>query len=434
MLVAQRLYEGVELGEEGPVGLITYMRTDSTRVAQDAVEEARQFIGESFGAPYLPKSPPRYKSPKGAQEAHEAIRPTSVFRKPETVKAFLSKDELALYELIWRRFVASQMAPALYQVTTVEVTAGDYLFRASASVLEFPGFTLLYQETPELQATEQEPEAKLPPLEVGEVLELKDVDPQRHFTKPPPRFTEASLIRELEVQGIGRPSTYATILSNLQDRNYVVKEKSGLRPTRLGMVVSDLLVENFPDIMDTRFTARMESDLDRIAEAELPWRQLLRDFYGPFSEQLERAKAAMPAVKRVPTGLSCPSCGAELVVRWGKNGEFVGCSAYPACTFTANFTVDARGQLVLLPPDSAGDLPCPQEGCSGTLVKRRSRRGAFYGCNRYPECRFLLNKEPVRQPCPECDFPWMAKKGRKLACPREACGYSETAMPEAVNE
>ncbi|MCL6621076.1 MAG: type I DNA topoisomerase [Syntrophobacterales bacterium] len=432
MQVAQRLYEGVELGDEGPVGLITYMRTDSTRVAADAVEEARKFIGETFGAPYLPKSPPRYKSPKGAQEAHEAIRPTSVLRRPEAVKAFLSKDELALYELIWRRFVASQMAPAVYQVTTVEVAAGDYLFRASASVLEFPGFTLLYQETPE--TPEQEPEAKLPPVTVGEVLELKDVNPQRHFTKPPPRFTEASLIRELEVQGIGRPSTYATILSNLQDRNYVLKEKSGLRPTRLGMVVSDLLVQNFPDIMDTTFTARMESDLDRIAEAQLSWRQLLRDFYGPFSRQLERAKEAMPAVKRVPTGLSCPTCGAELVVRWGKNGEFVGCSAYPACTFTANFTVDSRGQIVLLPPEAAGAFPCPQEGCGGTLVRRRSRRGTFYGCNRYPDCRFLLNKEPVPQPCPECDFPWMVKKGRKLVCPREACGYSESQVAEAVNE
>ncbi len=432
MLVAQRLYEGVELGEEGPVGLITYMRTDSTRVAADAVEEARRFIGESFGAPYLPKSPPRYKSPKGAQEAHEAIRPTSVFRRPGDLKAFLGKDELALYELIWRRFVASQMAPAVYQVTTVEVSAGDYLFRASASVLEFPGFTLVYQESPETPA--QEPEAKLPPVEPGEVLELKDVTPQRHFTKPPPRFTEASLIKELEVQGIGRPSTYATILSNLQDRNYVVKEKTGLRPTRLGMVVSDLLVQNFPDIMDTKFTARMESDLDRIAEAELSWRQLLRDFYGSFSEQLEQAKAAMPAVKRVPTGLSCPACGAEMVVRWGKNGEFIGCSRYPECTYTANFTVDARGQIVLSPPDRAGELPCPQEGCTGTLVKRRSRRGVFYGCSRYPECRFLVNKEPVLHPCPECDFPWMMKKGRKLVCPREACGYSDSAMSEAVNE
>jgi len=432
MMLAQRLYEGVELGEEGPVGLITYMRTDSTRVAADAVEEARRFIGEAFGAPYLPKSPPRYKSPKGAQEAHEAIRPTSVLRRPEELKPFLGKDELALYELIWRRFVASQMAPAVYQVTTVEVEAGDYLFRASASVLDFPGFTVLYQETPE--GAESEPEAKLPPLSVGEVLELRDFSPQRHFTKPPPRFTEASLIRELEVQGIGRPSTYATILSNLADRNYVVKEKSGLRPTQLGMVVSDLLVESFPDIMDPKFTARMEADLDRIAEAQLPWRQLLRDFYGPFSQELERAKEAMPPVKRVPTGLSCPQCGAELVVRWGKNGEFVGCSAYPRCKFTTNYTLDQKGRIQLVAQEGSGGFPCPQEGCEGTLVRRRSRRGAFYGCSRYPDCRYLLNKEPVPQPCPECDFPWMLKKGRKLACPREGCGYVESAVAEAVNE
>ncbi len=433
MLLAQRLYEGVELGDEGPVGLITYMRTDSTRVAAEALEAVRRFIGETFGAAYLPKAPHRYKSPKGAQEAHEAIRPTSVSRRPEELKAFLSKDELALYELIWRRFVASQMASALYQVTTVDISAGEFLFRATASILDFPGFSVLYQETPE--AGEKEPEEKLPPLAAGDLLELKDVVPQRHFTKPPPRFSEASLIRELEVQGIGRPSTYATILSNLQDRNYVVKEKYGLRPTHLGMVVSDLLVGSFPDIMDPKFTARMESDLDRIAEGEISWRKLLGEFYDPFHRQLGAAKANMPVVKRVETGLVCPQCGEELFVRWGRNGEFLGCSAYPKCKFTANFTRDPQGNLLMLGKEGEGEeFPCPQADCSGKLVKRRSRRGFFYGCNRYPDCRFLLNKAPLPQPCPECDFPWMVKKGKKLVCPREACGYSEVAPAEAVNE
>jgi DNA topoisomerase-1 len=433
MLLAQRLYEGVELGDEGPVGLITYMRTDSTRVANEALEAVRQFIGQTFGAAYLPKTPNRYKSPKGAQEAHEAIRPTSVSRRPEALKAFLSRDELAVYELIWRRFVASQMAPAIYQVTTVDIMAAAFLFRATASVLDFPGFSALYQETTE--SADKEPEAKLPPLTPGDVLEVQDFNPQRHFTKPPARFSEASLIRELEVQGIGRPSTYATILSNLQDRNYVVKEKLGLRPTHLGMVVSDLLVGSFPDIMDPKFTARMETDLDKIAEGAISWQKLLQDFYAPFSRQLGEAKEKMPPKKSVPTDLTCPQCQGALVVRWGRNGEFLGCSAYPKCKFTANFTRDPKGQLLIQEKDQEGEgFPCPQPNCSGSLVKRRSRRGFFHGCNRYPDCRYLLNKPPVLQPCPECDFPWLIRKGKKLVCPREACGYAEAVPAEAVNE
>ncbi|MGC2692044.1 MAG: type I DNA topoisomerase, partial [Desulfobaccales bacterium] len=260
MALAQRLYEGVDLGDEGPVGLITYMRTDSTRVSGEALGAVRQFITDVYGADYLPKSPNVYKSPKGAQEAHEAIRPTAVGRRPQDLKQFLSKEQLALYDLIWRRFVASQMTPAIYQLTTVDVQAGDYLFRATASVLQFPGYTAVYQESRE--GEDEEGAAKLPPLKKGELLELRDFDPQQHFTKPPPRFTEASLIKELEVQGIGRPSTYATILSNLQDRDYVIKEKATLWPTEMGLVVSDLLVENFPKVMDLKFTANMETDLD----------------------------------------------------------------------------------------------------------------------------------------------------------------------------
>jgi DNA topoisomerase-1 len=319
MRLAQRLYEGMEVGDEGPVGLITYMRTDSTRVSGEALNAVREFIGQSYGGDYLPQAPNRYKSPKGAQEAHEAIRPTGVGRRPQEVKPFLGKDELALYDLIWRRFVASQMTPAVHQLTTVDIAAGDYLFRATASVLQFPGFTALYQESREGEETEGV--AKLPPLTTGQLLKLRDFDPQQHFTKPPPRFTEASLIKELEVQGIGRPSTYATILTNLQDRLYVLKEKAALRPTEMGLVVSDLLVENFPDIMDPRFTAGLETDLDRVAEGQVPWQEVMKDFYGPFAQELEAAKGQMRRVKSVPTGLQCPECGTELVVRWGKNGS-----------------------------------------------------------------------------------------------------------------
>ena len=427
MVLAQRLYEGVELGKEGPVGLITYMRTDSTRVAADALDAVRRFIQETYGPDYLPPAPHKYKSPKAAQEAHEAIRPTSVDRRPEDLKPFLEKDELALYELIWRRFVASQMSPAIFQVTTIDVTAADCLFRATASVMQFPGFISLYQESQE--TSDQEMPDKLPPLKAGEVLNLRDLDPQQHFTKPPARFSEASLIRELEIQGIGRPSTYATILSNLQDRLYVMKEKYGLRPSELGLVVNDLLVESFPDILDPKFTAHMETDLDRIAEGAVPWQKVLREFYEPFSQELTEAKDQMPRVKSVPTDLSCPECGQPLVVRWGKNGEFLGCKAYPQCKFTGNFTRDQQGKLTLAPKaPETDDYPCPQEGCSGSLIRRRSRRGFFYGCSRYPDCKHIQNKPPVKQECPQCGFPWLAPKGKKLVCPREHCGYTE-AVP-----
>jgi len=493
MRLAQRLYEGMDLGDEGPVGLITYMRTDSTRVSGEALDGVRRFIGATYGDKFLPKAPHRYKSPKGAQEAHEAIRPTDVNRRPEDVRKFLKKDELALYELIWRRFVASQMAAALFQLTTVEVAAGDYLFRATASVMTFPGFTTLYQETTE----EEEKQEKLPPLKQGESLNLIDFDPQQHFTKPPPRYTEASLIKELEVQGIGRPSTYATILSNLLNRDYVLKIRTRLRPTELGMAVSDLLVANFPDIMDPKFTAHLEGDLDRIAEGQVSWVDIMRDFYGPFDQELKKAKTKMPRIPGVPTGIPCPKCQKELLIRWGRAGEFLGCSAYPDCDFTSDIQRDSQGDIVsptleqpgaappggkpgatdLSCPECGKDLvvrrgpkgeflgcsgyprcrftqnlawsadgkpmpaeageassgpPCPQEGCTGHLVKRRSRRGFFYGCSRYPNCSFTLNHPPVETPCPQCQFPWLRKKGKKLLCPKDNCDYEEPAPANAA--
>jgi DNA topoisomerase I len=502
MSLAQKLYEGIELGDEGPVGLITYMRTDSTRISGEAMDAVRQFISDTYGADHLPKTPNKYKSPKGAQEAHEAIRPTGVSHRPQDLKPFLSRDELALYDLIWRRFVASQMAPAIYQLTSIDIQAGDYLFRATASVLQFPGFTAVYQESRDDETAEVA--AKLPPLKEGEVLELRDFDPQQHFTKPPARFTEASLIKELEVQGIGRPSTYATILSNLQDRLYVVKEKATLSPTEMGLVVSDLLVENFPGILDLKFTAGLETDLDRVAEGQVSWQQVMRDFYGPFARDLEAAKGGMRKVKSVPTELKCPDCGAELVVRWGKNGEFLGCSAYPKCSFTGDFTRDAKGRIVpqveggapaagpagegeaprprttatglkcpkcqkeliirrgrmgeflgcsgypkckftqnftrdaqgqAVPQDREAEtaaFPCPREGCGGGLLKRRSRRGFFYGCSNYPKCDATLNQAPLEGPCPQCAFPWLMKKGKKILCPRDECDYQAAAVAEAT--
>ncbi len=497
MRLAQRLYEGMDLGDEGPVGLITYMRTDSTRVSKEALDAVRHFIGSTYGDKFVPKAPHRYKSPKGAQEAHEAIRPTDVSRRPEDLRKFLKKDELALYELIWRRFVASQMAAALSQLTTIDLAAGDYLFRATASVMTFPGFTTLYQET----AEEEEKEAKLPPLKQGESLNLVDFDPQQHFTKPPPRYTEASLIKELEVQGIGRPSTYATILSNLQHRDYVLKIRTRLRPTELGMAVSDLLVESFPDIMNPKFTAHLEGNLDRIAEGQASWLEIMREFYDPFAQELKVAKTKMPRIPGVSTGLTCPKCQSELLIRWGKAGEFLGCAAYPDCDFTSDIQRDAQGDIVppggvtpgagqpgaapggkpgstdLSCPECGKDLvvrrgkrgeflgcsgypycrftqnlawspegkpipaepkeqakgpPCPEEGCGGNLVKRRSRRGFFYGCSRYPKCTFTLNHPPVETPCPQCDFPWLRKKGKKLLCPKNGCGHEEPAPTNAA--
>ena len=430
MRLAQRLYEGMDLGDEGPVGLITYMRTDSTRVSKEALDAVRGFIGDTYGDKFLPKAPHRYKSPKGAQEAHEAIRPTDVSRRPETVKKFLKKDEFAVYELIWRRFVASQMAQALFQLTTVDVAAGDYLFRATATVMTFPGFITLYQESTE----EEEAVEKLPPLKQGEVLNLVDFDPQQHFTKPPPRYTEASLIKELEVQGIGRPSTYATILTNLQTRDYVLKIKTRLRPTELGMAVSDLLVASFPDIMNPTFTAHLEEDLDRIAEGQVPWLSMMQEFYGPFAQELKDAKDQMEFVKKLPTGIACPKCGQELLIRWGRTGEFLGCSAYPDCDFTTDIQRDPQGDILPpAPPAAAGagqpgapeaggkpgptGLACPD--CGKDLVVRRGRRGEFLGCSGYPKCRFTrdLAWSPEGKPV-------LAEPGAQTGgapCPQEGC-------------
>ena len=386
MVVAQQLYEGIELGEEGTVGLITYMRTDSVNVAASAQEEARAYIAEKHGQDYVPPKPRQYKTKvKGAQEAHEAIRPTSVWREPWAIKKYLTRDQYLLYDLIWRRFVASQMASAIFDTTSVDITAGpDYLFRATGSVVKFPGFLAVYR------ADEEEKEKALPPLSEGGVLDLVRLIPEQHFTQPPPRYTEASLIKALEEYGIGRPSTYAPIITTIQTRGYVEQVDRRLVPTELGFIVNDLLVEHFPEIMDVGFTAKMEEDLDAIARGERDWVPVLREFWGPFQRTLEQAKRNMPKVEVAdqPTGEFCEKCGAPMVVKWGRYGKFIACSNFPECRNTKPYF------------EKIG-VKCPE--CGGDLVVRKTRKGrTFYGCANYPECNFATWQRPLPEPCPHC--------------------------------
>ena len=423
MLLAQRLYEGMEVGEEGRVGLITYMRTDSLRVASDAIGEARKWIKGDFGEEYLPPHPIIYKNKKLSQDAHEAIRPTSVLRHPLKIKQHLHKDEFRLYQLIWTRFIASQMPPARYEVTTVDIKAGDYLLRATGSVLKFPGFLKAYDKVLDLSPEEpSSPEPPLPSLSPGESLSLNKLTPEQHFTQPPPRYTEASLVKELEEKGIGRPSTYAPTLSTIQERGYVNKEKKRFIPTELGSLVTDLLVENFPDLLDVGYTARMEEELDAIEEGEKGWVETLQDFYTGFQEELERAKKEMRDLKkeRIPTEEVCEKCGSPMVIRWGRFGQFLACSRYPDCKNTRK----------LLEPQKETGVNCPVEGCEGQLVERRSRKGrVFYGCSNFPSCKFALWDKPVPRPCPRCGSAymiekWQRGKGVMLYCPNQDCRFS----------
>ncbi len=412
MAIAQQLYEGLPLGEEGSVGLITYMRTDSTNISPLAQEEARRFIAQTYGEQLLPPEPPVYKTrARIAQEAHEAIRPTSVFRTPESVKPYLDRDQYRLYELIWKRFVASQMAPAILDTMTVEIVAvprtlvmdGEiplealenprYLFRATGSAIRFPGFLVVYEETREEDVKLEEEEeggGLLPPLEPNERLRLWQVLPEQHFTQPPPRYTEASLIKALEEYGIGRPSTYAPIISTLFQRGYVERVDKRLVPTPLGITVTDLLVQHFPDIMDVNFTARMEEDLDRIAAGEADWVEVLRQFYGPFEQRLQMALAGIQKISLDHEVLDeqCPECGAPLQIRYGRFGKFVGCTRFPECRYTRPFY------------NKLG-VPCPQ--CGGELLEKKSKRGrTFYGCSNWPTCNFTTWKRPLTVRCPHC--------------------------------
>ena len=402
MQVAQQLYEGMEIGDEGLVGLITYMRTDSTTVAEAAIKETIGYIKSKYGAEYAPGSVRVYtKKVKGAQEAHEAIRPTSVLRAPETVRSYLKNDQFKLYSLVWQRMVASQMSDALFDSTTVEIEASStksdtqYQFRARGSVLKFPGFRTVYMESADEPASQDEETPSLPELAKEDVLDCLDLSKEQHFTQPPPRFTEATLIRTMEDKGIGRPSTYAPIMATILDRDYVLKDQGRFTPTKLGMAVTDLLKQHFPDIMDVGFTAKIEDQLDNVAEGQQEWEPMLKDFYEPFDKSIEKA---MKEAERVPrdqideeTDEFCEKCERPMVIKSGRFGRFMSCSGFPDCKNSKPIIIRVG-------------VPCPE--CGKDMVERRQKgRGGkvFYGCSGYPDCKFALNQRPLPQPCPECD-------------------------------
>jgi DNA topoisomerase-1 len=426
MMLAQRLYEGVDLGPEGAAGLITYMRTDSTRVASEAISEVRGLIGERFGAAYRPETPNFYRGKKDAQDAHEAIRPTSALRTPESVARHLAEDELKLYRLIWMRFVASQMTPAVFDQTTIDVAAAgrdgaSYLFRATGSVPRFDGFLAVYQEGKD-QPDEEDEELrhKLPAVAEGETLKFRSLQPEQHFTEPPPRFTEATLVKELEADGVGRPSTYASILSTIQEREYVKKEGGRFVPTELGMVVVDLLLECFDDIFDVTYTARMEEALDEIEEGRIDWRDAMAEFYGKFEKDLQRAETEMTDIKRMekPTDLSCDKCGRPMVIKWGRHGSFIACTGYPECTNTRELTVDLPDVDKVDLTEQDAEEYC--ENCGRPMVLKKGRFGTFYACSGYPDCKTTKRigqaerkpDVPIDEKCPQCGSQMAIKHGR----------------------
>ncbi len=430
MMIAQRLYEGIDLGDEGTVGLITYMRTDSVRVSNDALTELREMIASNYGAAYLPETPNVYKSKKEAQEAHEAIRPTSALRHPDSVKQYLKEDEFKVYKLIWQRFVASQMNPAVFDQTSVDIEAKSghtsYMFRVTGSVLKFDGFLKVYEEAKDIKDDEDEAlKHKLPALEEGQKLTLKEIKPEQHFTEPPPRYNEASLVKELEERGIGRPSTYSAILSTIQERQYVQKLGGKFVPTEIGLVVTDLLVENFKDIFDFQYTARLEEELDEIEEGKEKWTDALGDFYKKFLKDLKYAEKHMENIKRMekPTDEKCERCGSPLVIKWGKHGSFYACSTYDkddpnTCTFTKENPID-------LPDlDSADMQETTQEeyceNCGRPMVLKRGRFGQFMACTGYPDCKTTRRLDqgkkvpdiPLEEKCPKCDRNMVLRHGR----------------------
>jgi len=484
MTVAQQLYEGLDIGPGEPVGLITYMRTDSTRIAQEAVDEARRLIHEQFGPAYVPPRPNAFRNKKKVQDAHEAIRPTSVFRHPKDLDHYLSKDQSALYDLIWKRFVACQMKPAVFDQTSITIAAGPYALQASGSVMRFAGFMALYISSNEDTNGASPGKQALPPLTEGMPLQCHKLDPKQHFTQPPPRFSEASLVKELEENGIGRPSTYATILSTIREKGYVQLEKGYFKPTELGLIVNDLLIKGFPDIVNVDFTARLEDSLDNIEEGKMDSKTVLERFYRAFKKNLDRAEQHMESVKGegLSVGLECPKCHRPLKVKIGKNGPFLACSGYPSCTFTQNYTRDEKGRIVPTPtqqdidsgqtcdkcgspmvqkqgpfgpflacsaypsckntrslngtaaPEPTG-VKCPETGCTGELVRRRTKRGKpFYGCSRYPSCTFAIWDKPVDRSCPKCGASFLVvrtskKQGTVLKCLQKSCMFRE-ALPD----
>jgi DNA topoisomerase-1 len=457
MALAQVLYEGVDVGGGDRVGLITYMRTDSVRVASSAAAACRKHIDKQFGSDYLPAKPRFYRSRRGAQEAHEAVRPTDVAREPEAVKEHLTADQFKLYDLIYRTFVASQMADAVFDTATATLEGGGYLFRALTQALKFPGF---------MKVTPRETGAGelLPSLAVGDEVSLADVTPEQHFTKPPPRYNDASLVQALEMHGIGRPSTYAPTVATIIDRRYVERVRRAFYPTELGKLVNALLVASFPDIFDVKFTAKVESQLDAVEEGHAEWDAVLADFYGPFAADLAQAADVMDAVRdeaAESTDVDCPKCGGKMEVRWGRFGKYLRCENYTECGQTMNFERDEDGKVVAVEAEDTGetcekcggamvvkrgrygeflacdnypdckntrplrkkvDAECPK--CGGQVVERRGKRNRrFYGCDNYPECDFTANAVPVNEECPACGAPYLLEGKRGKYCAKKSCGY-----------
>jgi len=476
MVLAQQLYEGIPIGQEGPEGLISYMRTDSTRISEEALQAVRQFINQKFSPEYLPPSPRLFKNKKSAQDAHEAIRPTSMELTPEQVKPYLEKPQFLLYQLIWNRFVASQMASAEFLQTRVEsLVKKQYTFTVTGLTTLFPGFLALYGELKEedketgseIQEEGEEKECKIPPLKEGDQIAFLEFLPEQNFTQPPPRFSESSLIRELEKKGIGRPSTYASIVSTIQEKEYAAKKKGRFVPTELGKIVTGILVKTFPEIMNVQFTAMMEDQLDRVEEGHVNWVDLLRNFYTQFERRLSEAPTQMRNVRSEvkATDVHCEKCGAKMVIKWGKRGHFLACPNYPTCRNTKEFDIDGEGTITVIKQKETAikcekcgkamivrtgkrgrflacsgypeckntkpfpiDVKCPT--CGGEIVERMSQKGrVFYSCANYPDCKFILREMPQKRECPACKAPFMIvewRNGRRQArCPIQQCSYCE---------
>lgn len=462
MAIAQQLYEGVEIGSHGQIGLITYMRTDSVRIAEEAAEAAREFIVRSYGQRYVPEIIRKHKTSKSAQDAHEAIRSTDPNLSPETIKRYLSRDQYRLYDLIWRRFLASQMASAEYDVTTIEVEGGRFLFKTSKQRMVFDGFTILYN------GDENGEKNGLPDVKPGEKVSIEEVRPEQHFTEPPPRFNAGSLVKELEQNGIGRPSTYAQIISVLLDRKYVSQDKRRFSPTDLGKMVNGILITNFPDIISEEFTARMESELDKIEDGSYTWVEALNDFYGPFKSDLDKALSRKDKIKKQTeekTDEICEKCGRPMVIKIGRNGKFLACSGYPDCKNTRSLknnveTIDEKCPTCGSPMQirrgrfgrfiacsnypqckTTKNIPigvkCPEPGCGGEIVERSSRKGKiFFSCSNYPRCQHSSWYKPINRRCDSCGYPYLVERrskarGEYLACPKCRAVVAIEA-PEAV--
>ncbi len=462
MVLAQHLYEGLEIGGRGHVGLITYMRTDSVRISSDAMNSARDFIQNNYSDAYIPEKPRVYKNKKQTQDAHEAIRPTSFDLPPEQVKPFLNNDDYRLYTMIWNRFIASQMSPALIEETSFDIRAGKYQFKAKGEVIKFDGFLKLYQKQDKEEKTDEK-DKTLPKAEAGEILKLHDIESKQNFTQPPPRYTEGSLVKELEARGIGRPSTYAPIIATIQGRTYVIKEHGKFIPTELGLFVNDYLVENFPELMEFEFTASFEEILDHISEGQQDWQLYLKSCYTLLKNNLDKAmKEESIKPKGIPSEENCPECGKPLVIKEGRYGRFKACTGYPDCTYKQSITKkkatpldekcpECGSQLVLRhgkygPFTACSNYPeckyikkeskntgiaCPEEGCGGTIIQKKTRKGKiFFGCSNFPKCKYATWDEPVDQPCPECGRHFILKKKRNkenptLYCSSDNCAYKE---------